>query len=355
MDFIPLHISTASIKEKVRTNVISRKRKFDTNSRINKLYSQWSSGGDGAINMYNELLYEMYNIYKPRIMSVAKKYHALSPVFDEEDLCQVGLIAINQALRKYDPSEKSNMKFSTYLEWAIRNVFQRTIGNKDKYVEIYTKDDELYKTMDYHDFQSEKKGLLASGYRYITKTRLCYLSDALKTTDNEPCEAALCAMDYIYTDIIDRDDEEAKETNINAHDVVETEDGAGDSEGVPERKRNTFHERNNANGKENLQLIDAAYRLWEAQKNGHKKSRHEHTLQKMFELYLNHGKAVITKHKPQGMILTEKEIERTLLHSISSSMVNYEKDSVPGSRFSFYLELMTRRTAQKIGADSDRA
>ena len=49
------------------------------------------------------------------------------------------------------------MKFSTYLEWSIRNIFQRAIGCRDKYVEIYARDGAFEKTMGYGKFVGAEK------------------------------------------------------------------------------------------------------------------------------------------------------------------------------------------------------
>ncbi len=69
------------------------------------------------------------------------------------------------------------MRFSTYLEWSIRNVFQRTIGCTDKFVEIYDKNDDFLCVMSYREFLVKKKVIMSEGQRHIIRSRQCYLSD----------------------------------------------------------------------------------------------------------------------------------------------------------------------------------
>ncbi|MCK9226663.1 MAG: hypothetical protein PHT96_07225 [Syntrophorhabdaceae bacterium] len=76
-----------------------------------------------------------------------KNYRNLSPVSDDDDLLQIGFLRTFQALVKYDHAEHIAMKFSTSLEWSIRNVFQRVIGYSDKFVEIYNRNGQLYLTL----------------------------------------------------------------------------------------------------------------------------------------------------------------------------------------------------------------
>ena len=90
------------------------------------------------------------------------------------------------------------MKFSTYLEWSIRNIFQRAIGNRDKYVEIYRDDGTFEKTMGYGKFVGQKKALEDSGCTYTTKKRFCYLSEVLSDEDLEAKldQAGLAPYEY---------------------------------------------------------------------------------------------------------------------------------------------------------------
>ena len=144
------------------------------------------------------MAFGIYAIYRPRIIKIARKYRSLSPIFGEEDLQQEALIAILQALRKYKHSPDIRMKFSTYLEWSIRNIFQRAIGSRDKYVEIYGRDGAFEKTMGYGKFVEQKKALEDAGCTYTTKKRFCYLSEVLWDDDLEAKldQAGLAPYEY---------------------------------------------------------------------------------------------------------------------------------------------------------------
>ena len=131
-------VSASSLARTVRATIPSKARKYDTSRAVEELYREHAASlGQGKEGLYEKVAFGIYAIYRPRIIKIARKYRSLSPIFGEEDLQQEALIAILQALRKYKHSPDILMKFSTYLEWSIRNIFQRAIGSRDKYVEIY--------------------------------------------------------------------------------------------------------------------------------------------------------------------------------------------------------------------------
>jgi RNA polymerase sigma factor (sigma-70 family) len=125
-----------------------------------------------------------YEQYRPKIMAIAKRYRALSPAFDDDDLEQIGLLGIFQALTKYDHAENIDMRFSTYLEWSIRNLFQRTIGYTDKFVEIYGRNDDFTCVVSYREFLLKKKAIISGGGRYVIRSRQCYLSDVHRLSNS---------------------------------------------------------------------------------------------------------------------------------------------------------------------------
>lgn len=173
-----LSISPLSIAEKVRSRIPSKTCKYDKNDKIDEIYRNWSkSTKHMSDSPYDQIIFLFYDLYRPRIVSIAKSYRSLSPIFDDDDLLQTGLFGIFQALVKYDHAEHISMKFSTYLEWSIRNIFQRTIGCNDKLVEIYDGNDQFQCIMHYQEFLTKKKSLLSSGHMYIIKSKQCYLSD----------------------------------------------------------------------------------------------------------------------------------------------------------------------------------
>ncbi len=173
-----ISITPLSVREKVRSKIPVNTSKYDKHEKIDEMYQKWhESATETRDDCYEKILFLFYDLYKPRIQSIAKNYRNLSPIFDDDDLLQTGLLGLLQALLKYDHAEHINMKFSTYLEWSIRNVFQRAIGNDDKLVEVYDQNYMLDCTMNYQDFLAKKKGLLSRGFSYIIKSRQCYISD----------------------------------------------------------------------------------------------------------------------------------------------------------------------------------
>lgn len=173
-----LGIDPASIAEKVRSRIPSRSIRYDKNEKVDEIYRDWSRAAPHSQDThYGRVLFLIYDLYKPRILSIAKSYRDLSPIFDDDDLLQTGLLGILQALVKYDHAEHIAMKFSTYLEWSIRNVFQRAIGYDDKFVDVYDAKDRYACTMGYHDFLVKKKQLLSEGHTYTVRSRQCYISD----------------------------------------------------------------------------------------------------------------------------------------------------------------------------------
>ncbi len=190
-----LSVTALSISEKVRSRIPPGPDRYDKNEKLDEIYRDWSraDGSAGDAN-YDRVLFLVYELYKPRIVSIAKSYRSLSPVFDDDDLLQTGLLGILQALVKFDHAEHIAMKFSTYLEWSVRNVFQRAIGSGDKFVEIYDASDRFICAMGYQDFLAKKKELLSRGCTYTVKSRHCYIAD-------ENNEAALClsALSHMRT------------------------------------------------------------------------------------------------------------------------------------------------------------
>jgi len=177
-------VTALSIMETVRSGIPSNKSKYDRNERVDELYRTWSqSWAKTSESRYEKVVLLFYELYRPRITAIAKKYKALSPIFDEDDLQQTGLLGVFQALVKYDHAEHIDMKFSTYLEWSIRNVFQRTIGCTDKFVEIYDGSNAFLGVLNYQQFLVKKKSIMTDGHTYVIRSRQCYLSDVFRLSD----------------------------------------------------------------------------------------------------------------------------------------------------------------------------
>ncbi|OPY02157.1 MAG: Sigma-70 region 2 [Syntrophorhabdus sp. PtaB.Bin047] len=185
-----LRVTALSIKETVRSRVPLDDSKYDRNEKVDELYLRWSqSPASPPENRYETVVLLFWELYRPRIMAIARKYRSLSPVFDDDDLQQTGLLGIFQALTKYDHAEHIDMRFSTYLEWSVRNVFQRTIGYADKFVEIYDNDDGFLRVISYREFLVRKKTIVSEGHKYIIRSRQCYLSDMQHTSRCGPQDA----------------------------------------------------------------------------------------------------------------------------------------------------------------------
>ena len=102
--------------------------------------------GEEKINMIKEFL--------PKINYIVKslKHQNLPAIVEEEDLFQVGVLGLYDALEKYDPSK--GVKFSTYaeirvrgyildhlrhLDWVPRNIRSKIKNLENKIVELETK------------------------------------------------------------------------------------------------------------------------------------------------------------------------------------------------------------------------
>lgn len=102
--------------------------------------------GEEKINMIKEFL--------PKISYIVKslKHQNLPAIVEEEDLFQVGVLGLYDALEKYDPSK--GVKFSTYaeirvrgyildhlrhLDWVPRNIRSKIKNLENKIVELETK------------------------------------------------------------------------------------------------------------------------------------------------------------------------------------------------------------------------
>jgi len=92
--------------------------------------------------------------FLPKINYIVKslKHQNLPPIVDEEDLFQVGVLGLYDALEKFDPSK--GVKFSTYaeirvrgyildhlrqLDWVPRNIRNKVKNLENKIVELETK------------------------------------------------------------------------------------------------------------------------------------------------------------------------------------------------------------------------
>ena len=327
-------VSASSLARTVRATIPSKTRKYDTSRAVEELYREHAASlGQGKEGLYEKVAFEIYAIYRPRIIKIARKYRSLSPIFGEEDLQQEALIAILQALRKYKHSPDILMKFSTYLEWSIRNIFQRAIGCRDKYVEIYRGDGAFEKTMGYGRFVEQKKALEGAGCTYTTKKRFCYLSEVLRDDDLETKldQAGLAPYEYSTHP-------EASEEPPGMHETEENEESGEEEETTASPagsgSRNGF----------NLQAIDSLYRQW-ARSPG-KATEGDAIVLRIYDLCRQDSEAFSLPSGNNGAVIGADEMERSALSVIAQSLARHDDDSVPKIPFSMFLRVVMKRSMQ---------
>jgi RNA polymerase sigma factor (sigma-70 family) len=329
-------ISASSLARTVKATMPSKTRKYDTNRAVEELYQKHAvSLKQGEAGLYEKMIFGIYAIYRPRIIKIARKYRSLSPIFGEEDLHQEALKAILQALRKYKHSPDIKMKFSTYLEWSIRNTFQRAIGSKDKYVEIYGRDGGFVKTMGYGKFAEQKKALEGAGCTYTTKKRFCYLTEVLLDDDLEAKmdQAELAPYEYFAY----------PETSQQSGERREIEEGreSGEEEPGDEGTAAPASGPGSHNGF-NLQAIDGLYRQW-ARSPG-KATEADPIVLRIYDLCRQESEAFSFPSGSNGA----DEVERSALAAIARSLTRHDNDSVPRIPFSMFLRVAMKRSMQAL-------
>ena len=267
---------------------------------------------------------------------IARKYRSLSPIFGEEDLQQEALIAIPHALRKYRHGPDIRMKFSTYLEWSIRNIFQRAIGSKDKYVEIYSRDGAFEKTMGYGKFVGQKKTLEDSGCTYTTKKRFCYLSEVLMDEDLEAKldQAGLAPYEYPggppEKPAEMRETEEGKEAR-EEREISAPGNGLGSHHGLP------------------LQMIDGLYRQWARTRSVVNEG--DPLVLRIYDLCRQDSEAFSLPPGNNGALIGADEVERSALSAIVRSLARHDDNSVPKVPFSMCLRVAMKRSMETLRKD----
>ncbi len=334
-------VSASSLALTVKAAIPSKARKYDTSQAVEELYRKHAAslrGGEAGV--YEKAAFGMYAIYKARIVKIAKKYRSLSPIFGEEDLQQEALIAILQALRKYKHGPDIQMKFSTYLEWSIRNIFQRAIGNRDKYVEIYSRDGAFEKTMGYGKFVQQKKALEDSGHTYTTKKRLCYLSEVPWGEDLEAKLDHTILAVYEYSG--DSEIPEGEGENQRASTGAESEEaelGEEEETAAPPAgsgSRNGF----------NLQAIDGLYRQWA--RSAGKATETDPIVLRIYDLCRRDAEAFSLPSGNNGTVVGADEVDRSALSAIARSLARYDDHSVPKIPFSTSLRVTMTRSMQAL-------
>ena len=337
---------SSSLTRTVRATIPSKARKYDTSRAVEEIYRKHGESlRQGEAGLYEKVAFEIYAIYRPRIIKIARKYRSLSPIFGEEDLQQEALIAILQALRKYKHSPDIRMKFSTYLEWSIRNIFQRAIGSRDKYVEIYGRDGAFEKTMGYGKFVEQKKALEDAGCTYTTKKRFCYLSEVLWDEDLEAKlnQAGLAPYEYPAHPETPEEPVEMQETEAG-EESGETETSEEEETAAPlasPGSRNGF----------NLQMIDSLYRQWVRSPGKATVTESDLVVLRIYDLCRQDSETFSLSSGDNGASISVGEVERSALSAIVHSLARHDDDSVPKIPFSMSLRVAMKRSMQTLRKD----
>ncbi|OPY03282.1 MAG: Sigma-70 region 2 [Syntrophorhabdus sp. PtaB.Bin184] len=331
-----LAISALSLSCTVKAAIPSKTKKYDTTEAVEEFYrDHLASLRNGGNHLYEKAATGIYTIYRPRIIKIARKYRSLSPVFGEDDLQQEALIAVLQALRKYRHSPDIKMKFSTYLEWSIRNIFQRAIGNRDKYVEIFTPAGAFWKTMSYARFIEHKKTLEKEGYTYTTKKRFCYLSEALP--EEEDLEARLNETSMAP--------QEYQAFEGSSEGLAETEKtGTGEDAAAESEPGTPVNGSGSGNGL-NLEMIDGLYRQWRRLPDRPSLTPNDPLVLRIYGLCRQDSEAFSLPSGNNNAGIGD-EAERSALSTIARSLARHSDDSVPRIPFSMSLRAAIR-TAMK--------
>jgi RNA polymerase sigma factor (sigma-70 family) len=331
-------VSASSLALTVKATMPSKARKYDTSRAVEELYRKHADSLErGEAAVYEKAAFGMYAIYKARIVKIARKYRSLSPIFGEEDLQQEALIAILQALRKYKHSPDIRMKFSTYLEWSIRNIFQRAIGSTDKYVEIYSGDGAFEKTMGYGKFVEQKKALEDEGCTYTTKKRFCYLSEVPWGEDLEGQlnQAGLAPYEYLA------------ETPEKLAEMRETRTGEepGEEEPHEELQISTSASGSRSRNGLDLRIIDGLYREWARRRP--EASESDPVVLRIYDLCRQESEAFSLPSGNNGASVGDDE-ERAVLTAIARGLGRHDDGAVPHIPFSLFLRVQIKRSLEAL-------
>ena len=322
----------------------STRRKYDPNATVDKLYRNHAAAlREGTLQ--DEVASRMYNLYRPRILRIVKRYCLLSPIFDEEDLRQEAMEAIDQSLRTYKHDPDIKMKFSTRLEWSISNIFQRRIGKKDRFVEIYGPDGSFVKTMSYHRFVDRKKDLEAAGYTATTKRRVCSLSDALLDKDLKAMLVENPAVDNDYGEPAHTEElEEKQETQ---------EEKGGDSEEMSDDEEQTEVAAAPSavpppTNEVDLRMIDGLYRRWALTKGKEPVTQDDPFVLRVYGLYREQGEALLLPFRNNGTALSGDEARQAILSAIVQGVGCQECSALAAIPFSVALRVAMKRSADRL-------
>jgi DNA-directed RNA polymerase specialized sigma subunit len=157
-------------------------RKRDENHIIDTLHTELltvsKSDKQSGTKLINEIIIKMMKCYQKRAMAIVRKYENIDITCTREDLEQSYYLALLMALDKYDTSQISNMKFSSFLDWYIRKQFQQEIQKTKTVVcDIFDETGECVETVEQNKLFKIKKEIVAKGWTYRQKHRVVSLED----------------------------------------------------------------------------------------------------------------------------------------------------------------------------------
>lgn len=320
------------------------RRKYDRNAAVDKLYRNHGAAlREGKLE--DEVVSRMYDLYRPRIVRIAKRYALLSSLFDEEDLRQEGMEAIFQALRTYKHDPHIKMKFSTRLEWSISNIFQRRVGRKERFVEIYGPDGSFVKRMSYHRFINQKKELEAAGYTATTKRRVCSLTEALLDKDLSAMLVENPELDYEGGEPAACEEPEMEQNTEEEEgsDGEEIRDDEGETEGqAPSRP--LYPPGNEAD----LRMIDGLYRGWTRTRGNGPVTTDDPFVLRVYGLYRKQGEALLLPFRNNGRALSDDAARQVILSAIVQGVGCHDASAVAMIPYSVALRVAMKRAADKL-------
>ena len=310
------------------------RHKYDANPALDELYRKRTASLRDP-SLFASVIQEIYAHYQPKLMRVARRYRLLSPVFDEEDLSQEALWGIIQALKKYRCKPDGMMRFSTYLEWAASNIYQRAIGSRDNLVELYGPDGRFVKVLSWGSFAKQKKELEAAGYTYTTKRRFCYILDALGDEDL----AANLRENWLFTcepEQAEEPEEPIEEGGENMKDEEHDETDEGTAPSLPEGDGFDF------------QMVDSLYRRWTKTRGEGPVTEADPVVLDVYGVLKGYGERLFAPFRNNGATLTHDEVKQAILSAIVRGFSSHGRTMLSGIAFSVALRVAMKRTIEKL-------